>query len=62
MRFENEDYGERISKQNRRTSQARRVEREVHHMFKRVVHTLDRNSLEERAHKRERKAMKKSQQ
>lgn len=56
MKFENEDYGFRVSKQNRRTAQARQGEREVHHMFKRVVHEPDPNFLQRRRHEMERTA------
>lgn len=56
MRFEYEDYG-RISKQNRRTAQAREGEREVHNMFKRVVHEPDTKFLQRRKHTMELQAI-----
>lgn len=58
MKFENEDYGFNVSKQNRRTAQVRQGEREVHHMFKRVEHAPDPNFLQRRRHEMEVKAMK----
>lgn len=57
MRIEEEEYGRQVAKKNRRTAQDREREREVHHMFKRVIHAPDTKFLQRRKHQLERAAL-----
>lgn len=58
MNSEYEDYGDQISKINRRSVQERESEKQVHHMFKTIQHVADRNSVQRRRHEMEKKAAK----
>jgi len=58
MREQEPFDGHKISKLNRRSNLESERGKERHHPYKRVEHVLDRNTLERRAHLRERKALK----